>query len=277
MAVVQQIDNHFISPIVMQRAVKLHPAVVMLALLAGGTLGGFFGLLLAVPATAVLKIVVGHLWRTYVLGEPLDESRPLGGRSDVAPRRGSAGGRDASPRRKLGDALGGAGRRRRTGTVDVDGSGPSTSAAPSADVQAELAPLEAGRPHGDRPAGAIHGAARVGVEVRSVDGRRVAASGAARSACEPAAPRPARPRRRRASARPRRLVGRPARSRTGAGDHELVASASQPSGRQVRACSVHRSDSSDMTFVSDIRAVATHPEHASWAAPGGVRHHGPAA
>jgi predicted PurR-regulated permease PerM len=73
MAIVQQIDNHFISPIVMQRAVKLHPAVVMLALLAGGTLGGFFGLLLAVPTTATLKIVLGHVWRHFVLGEPLDE------------------------------------------------------------------------------------------------------------------------------------------------------------------------------------------------------------
>ena len=40
MAVAQQIDNHFITPDVMQRAVKLHPAAVMLALLAGGTLGG---------------------------------------------------------------------------------------------------------------------------------------------------------------------------------------------------------------------------------------------
>ena len=73
MAIVQQIDNHFISPIVMQRAVKLHPAVVMLALLAGGTLGGFFGLLLAVPATATVKIIVGHTWRHFVLGQPLDE------------------------------------------------------------------------------------------------------------------------------------------------------------------------------------------------------------
>jgi predicted PurR-regulated permease PerM len=72
MAIVQQIDNHFISPIVMQRAVKLHPAVVMLSLLAGGTLGGFFGLLLAVPATAVLKIIAGHAWRHFVLGQPLD-------------------------------------------------------------------------------------------------------------------------------------------------------------------------------------------------------------
>jgi predicted PurR-regulated permease PerM len=73
MAIVQQIDNHFISPMVMHRAVKLHPAVVMLALLAGGTLGGFFGLLLAVPATAVIKIVAGHAWRHFVLGQPLDE------------------------------------------------------------------------------------------------------------------------------------------------------------------------------------------------------------
>ena len=73
MAAAQQIDNHFISPIVMQRAVKLHPAAVMLALLAGGTIGGFFGLLLAVPAAAVLKILVGHLWRTYVLGQPFEE------------------------------------------------------------------------------------------------------------------------------------------------------------------------------------------------------------
>ena len=73
MAAAQQIDNHFISPIVMQRAVKLHPAAVMMALLAGGTLGGFFGLLLAVPTTAVLKILVGHAWRTYVLGQPFEE------------------------------------------------------------------------------------------------------------------------------------------------------------------------------------------------------------
>lgn len=71
MAVAQQIDNHFISPLVMRRAVRLHPAVVMMALLAGGTLGGFFGLLIAVPLTATLKIIVGHLWRTYVLGDPV--------------------------------------------------------------------------------------------------------------------------------------------------------------------------------------------------------------
>jgi predicted PurR-regulated permease PerM len=73
MALAQQIDNHFITPQVMQRAVRLHPAVVILALVAGGSLGGFFGLLLAVPVAATLKIVLGHLWRVHVLDEPFEE------------------------------------------------------------------------------------------------------------------------------------------------------------------------------------------------------------
>jgi predicted PurR-regulated permease PerM len=85
MAIVQQIDNHFISPIVMQRAVKLHPAVVMLTLLAGGTLGGFFGLLLAVPAAATLKIILGHAWRHFVLDQPLDEIEAEWDRNDAGP------------------------------------------------------------------------------------------------------------------------------------------------------------------------------------------------
>jgi predicted PurR-regulated permease PerM len=73
MVIAQQIDNHFITPQVMHRAVQLHPAAVILALLVGGTLGGFFGLLLAVPVAAVLKILVGHVWRVHVLDQPLEE------------------------------------------------------------------------------------------------------------------------------------------------------------------------------------------------------------
>ena len=73
MTIAQQIDNHFISPLVMQRTTSLHPAVVMLTLLAGGSLGGFFGLLLAVPLAAAAKVVIGHLWRIYVLEQPFEE------------------------------------------------------------------------------------------------------------------------------------------------------------------------------------------------------------
>jgi hypothetical protein len=88
MAGAQQIDNHFISPLVMQRAVKLHPAMVMLALLTGGTLGGFFGLLIAVPTAAALKILISHLWHTYVLGEPPEEVAAMARQDEVGAASG---------------------------------------------------------------------------------------------------------------------------------------------------------------------------------------------
>lgn len=91
MTIAQQIDNHFISPMVMQRTVSLHPAVVMLVLLAGGSLGGFFGLILAVPLTASVKVVAGHLWAVYVLEIPVEEviaqdtGPPIGGHGALEP------------------------------------------------------------------------------------------------------------------------------------------------------------------------------------------------
>lgn len=62
--IVQQIDNHIISPNVVARTVKLHPVTVMLSLLAGGTLLGLWGMLLAVPTVAAVKILLLHYWDT---------------------------------------------------------------------------------------------------------------------------------------------------------------------------------------------------------------------
>jgi predicted PurR-regulated permease PerM len=67
--IVQQIDNNFVSPQVLRATVHLHPAVVILVLILGGAVAGLWGVLLAVPVTAGVKIVVGHLWRTRVLGQ----------------------------------------------------------------------------------------------------------------------------------------------------------------------------------------------------------------
>jgi predicted PurR-regulated permease PerM len=78
LAGVQQLDNHFITPQVMQRAVQLHPAAVILALVAGGSLFGFLGLLLAVPTAAVLKIVASHVWHVHVLGHPVVHDDEIG-------------------------------------------------------------------------------------------------------------------------------------------------------------------------------------------------------
>lgn len=76
--VVQQIDNHVISPNVMKRTVQIHPATVMLALLAGGTIAGFWGVLLGVPAVAVVKLLLAHFWTTRVLGEDVSPHARVG-------------------------------------------------------------------------------------------------------------------------------------------------------------------------------------------------------
>jgi predicted PurR-regulated permease PerM len=61
-AVIQTIESYLIQPLIMSRAVSLHPAVVMFALLIMGTLFGFVGVLLAVPLVAVVGVLLRELW-----------------------------------------------------------------------------------------------------------------------------------------------------------------------------------------------------------------------
>ena len=49
-------------PQVMGAVIKLHPVVIVIALLIGGTLFGIAGMILTVPVTAVLQILCKHLW-----------------------------------------------------------------------------------------------------------------------------------------------------------------------------------------------------------------------
>ncbi|WP_345701611.1 AI-2E family transporter [Kitasatospora terrestris] len=49
---VQAVEGAVLQPAVQSRTVSLHPAVVLLAIAAGASLGGLFGTLLAVPVTA---------------------------------------------------------------------------------------------------------------------------------------------------------------------------------------------------------------------------------
>lgn len=54
----QFIEGNFITPKFVGESVGLHPVWVMFALMAGGSLFGFTGLLLAVPVTAVIGVLV---------------------------------------------------------------------------------------------------------------------------------------------------------------------------------------------------------------------------
>lgn len=56
--VLNQIDAHIVQPLVMGQQVNLHPVVVILTFLVMGKLLGFIGILLAVPAAAVLVTLI---------------------------------------------------------------------------------------------------------------------------------------------------------------------------------------------------------------------------
>jgi predicted PurR-regulated permease PerM len=71
---IQQVDNHVITPVVQRARVNLSPLVIVLALIIGGSVAGLLGVLVAVPMTAAIRIIVGHLWRTRVLGETWGEA-----------------------------------------------------------------------------------------------------------------------------------------------------------------------------------------------------------
>jgi predicted PurR-regulated permease PerM len=61
-AIIQTIESYLVYPLVMSRAVSLHPAAVMFALLIMGTLFGFVGVLLAVPLVTALQVLLRELW-----------------------------------------------------------------------------------------------------------------------------------------------------------------------------------------------------------------------
>jgi predicted PurR-regulated permease PerM len=60
--IIHQIEAHIVQPVVMSRAVTLHPVVVVFAILIMGKLFSLVGLLLAVPLAAALSILVRELW-----------------------------------------------------------------------------------------------------------------------------------------------------------------------------------------------------------------------
>ncbi len=58
---VQQLEGHVLQPLIMGRAVSIHPLAVILAIATGLVLAGIIGALVAVPIVAVLNTAVRHL------------------------------------------------------------------------------------------------------------------------------------------------------------------------------------------------------------------------
>ncbi|MGH9001335.1 MAG: AI-2E family transporter, partial [Acidimicrobiia bacterium] len=63
--VVQQFDNDLLAPLIYGRIIRLHPAVILLSLAAGGSLAGIAGAFMAVPVAAMVSAVGNELWSRH--------------------------------------------------------------------------------------------------------------------------------------------------------------------------------------------------------------------
>jgi len=63
--IIQTIDTIFITPNIMGKKVGISPVFVIIALFAGAELGGFLGVLIAVPVFAILKIISEEIIKKY--------------------------------------------------------------------------------------------------------------------------------------------------------------------------------------------------------------------
>lgn len=59
-------DEIFLQPVIAKHSVHLHPMVFLLALVLGGEMFGFLGLVFAVPFACVLKALIKVTWQWYV-------------------------------------------------------------------------------------------------------------------------------------------------------------------------------------------------------------------
>jgi predicted PurR-regulated permease PerM len=60
--VYQQVENNVIQPVVYRKTVAIHPLIVIVAVLIGGSLLGILGALLAIPIAATVQILLKEWW-----------------------------------------------------------------------------------------------------------------------------------------------------------------------------------------------------------------------
>lgn len=68
-AIGQAIEGMLLTPMLVGERIGLHPVAVIFAVLAGGQLAGFVGVLIALPASAVVMVFLRHIHGSYRLSD----------------------------------------------------------------------------------------------------------------------------------------------------------------------------------------------------------------
>jgi predicted PurR-regulated permease PerM len=61
----QSIEGSLLTPNLVGNRIGLHPVAVIFAVLTGGALFGFFGVLLALPVASVIMVLLRYLFQRY--------------------------------------------------------------------------------------------------------------------------------------------------------------------------------------------------------------------
>ncbi len=67
----QQLENHFLVPLIMRRAIGLNPLVTIIAILLGARLYGSVGVILSVPLATILSIFLSDLFSAPAIDDEL--------------------------------------------------------------------------------------------------------------------------------------------------------------------------------------------------------------
>ena len=62
----QFLEGNILSPLIVGKSLHMHPLIIMIALTAGGEVGGILGLILAVPVLVVLKVAIVHAKNHFI-------------------------------------------------------------------------------------------------------------------------------------------------------------------------------------------------------------------
>jgi len=69
-SIAQLLEGSILTPKLVGDRIGLHPVIIIFAVAAGGQLFGFFGILLALPAAAVLSVLVRFAYNSYLKEHP---------------------------------------------------------------------------------------------------------------------------------------------------------------------------------------------------------------
>ncbi len=74
-----QLDLNYLIPRIIGRRLQLHPLVIIPGLIAGASVAGVLGILLATPVIATARVLIRYLFANLLEADPFPEPQPLSG------------------------------------------------------------------------------------------------------------------------------------------------------------------------------------------------------